>query len=198
MKSFIKYGTTALALGFALVLPATNASAQPDESVSIEEALQICAGIKRERDRLDCFEGLASAAKKETPQESSQAEAPSESTQQTDAPVAVADPEDEQSSSPRFVILPAEEARERLTKKLSPGQKRKKFSGVVRRAWYNGERRLFILLANGELWKQVGSRKPQTPKVGDSIELRPATFGGWFVETRDGYPSIRMSLINAN
>lgn len=196
--------------------------AQGDEPITIEEALQICAGVKRERDRLDCFEGLASAAK---PREagSSALSSQTDDASPTDPVVAGAgslednvDTSDSDSAqsdesnfikrplqagdpsqpSQKFVILPADEAKERIGPVKTPGQKRVAYTSVLRKAWMNGERRLFILLDTGEVYKQIDSIRPRTPKPGDEIELRPAKIGGWFVETRKGYRATRMSLIN--
>ncbi len=252
LSSFPLAGASALCLSLA----GFGAWAQSGEPVTLEEALQICAGVRKERDRLDCFEGLAAAAREdgaagetaEGPQPSdaggegsaadgeimaapvreepgadgeagggdagrpasgedpenlageaggeapgAESGAPPEGA--PEAPPAVAgDPEP--STRKRFVILPAEEAEERLSEPKTPGQKRERYRARIRKAWRNGENRLFLLLETGEVYKQTSSKKATTPKPGDEIELRPATFGGWFVELRDGYRATRMSLIN--
>ncbi|MEL7488756.1 MAG: hypothetical protein AAGJ87_16260, partial [Pseudomonadota bacterium] len=90
----------------------------------------------------------------------------------------------------------ADEAKERIAPPKTPGEKRKKYSSVVRQAWFNAENRLFMLLSTGEVYKQIGSKQPTLPKPGDEVELRPGAIGGWFVETKKGYPSVKMSLIN--
>ncbi len=224
----------------SLAVSPVGAAAQTGEPVTIEEALQICAGVKKERDRLDCFEGLAAAAREdgssgETADATEGAERPSADAGEIDAGEAAAAPVDDagdfvgdeivpvepprsadseqtidepKPTTPgiaadpdpeprqRFVILPADEAEERLSEPKTPGQKRERYRAKVRKAWRNGEERLFVLLETGEVYKQTDSNRAITPDPGDEIELRPSMIGGWFVEIRDGYRSTRMSLIN--
>lgn len=196
---------------------------QQDEGVTVQEALQICNRIKKARDRLDCFEGLASAAsgqkssnaakrddnsdrvaseegstndQKDNERQASDADLKDDNDKNTAPPVKLAEPKDEDNAEePRFVILSKEEADERLDKRTKK-QKRQAYEATVRKVWTNGERKLFILLNNGEIWKQNETGSPRKPKVGDTVKLRPAGFGGWFVKLPRVSRSLRMRNIN--
>ena len=179
--------------------------------VTVEEALQICAGVKNERDRLDCFEGLAAAANpnqdpvaandSNDPPTTEQAEVERSAEEQPDSdpnPILppIADSKEGEKKSQQFVILPAEEAEERLEQPKSPGQKRKAYTSTIRKSWLNGERKLLTLFDTGEVYKQLDSKQVTLPSAGTEIELRPGLVGGWFVEVKKNYPAIKMSLIN--
>ncbi len=244
--------TTAILCGVGALFGAMTISpAVAQEEITIEEALQICAGVRNEKDRLDCFEGLAAASKKSTQSAASQdgdeptddapatdlaedatpefvvqddtsddaaesvasnteeavspatSDAPTVASEDTPGAVVTAAPDeeaetpDESASTQRFVIVPAERAEElKELEKRTPGQKKKPYSATVRRAWFNGEGRMFILLTTNEVYKQIDGKKFRLPKAGDEIALRPGLVSGWFVELKKGYPSVKMSLIN--
>jgi len=185
------------------------------ESVSIEEALQICNRIKKERDRLDCFEGLARATgpadpvskdddmqvregpvtvvkpEPETAEPVLREPAPASTKPPSGPDVAAVEPgqqngsaasaEDQRGGNERVIILTEEQAKERLRAPLTPREKGERYEATVRKAWFNGERKLFVLLDNGELWKQNQSKRPTLPKPGDPVSLNP---------------SVRMTILN--
>lgn len=187
-------------------------TAQAQDAVSIEEALQICNRVEDPRDKLDCFEGLADAAAPPSTQNEN-GSAPSKKiddkkgeTNQAPTPQ-TADETDPQSRSDgqakpkakkrRFVILPAEEAEERLDRELTPREKGDPYNGTIRKAWTNGTGKLFVLLANGELWKQSETGRVRPPKAGSVAALKKSRFGNWFVRFPSHYRSVRMKIINA-
>ncbi|MEO0613035.1 MAG: hypothetical protein AAFY83_06960 [Pseudomonadota bacterium] len=185
---------------------------QAQDAVSIEEALQICNRVGDPRDKLDCFEGLADAAAP-PPTQKENGSAPSKKTdvskgETNQAPTPpTADETDPQTQSGaqakpkakkrRFVILPAEEAEERLARELTPREKGNPYEGTIRKAWTNGAGKLFVLLANGELWKQSETGRVKPPKAGSVAALKKSRFGNWFVRFPSHYRSVRMKIINA-
>lgn len=200
----MRYFSIFALIAFSFTVAASDVAAQQN-AVTIEEALQICNGIRNAQDKLDCFEGLAEAA---SPNQNQATETNKNNMQLDPAdpysgPVEALKPstpvlkeQSDQESKKRFVILPAEEAEERLAAKKSLGQKRQKYRATIRKAWVNGERRLFLLLDTGEVYKQIEGSLGVTPSEGAKVELRPGMVGGWFVELKQGYPAMKMRLIN--
>jgi len=197
------------------------AFAQEEDSVSLEEALQICNRVKNRKDRLDCFEGLATAAAPKTEAENKKepskvddnnvgeiilvkpSAAPEESTSKDEPSPATGEGEgeaelDEERSSggQRFVILTEDEAKERLDEKRTPRQKGENYVTNVRKAWRNNERKLMVLMTNGEIWKQIENGTPRMPRTGDEVKFKQTKFGGWFVKFPRHGRSLKMIIIN--
>ncbi len=225
IKNLFRRGLDGLIPGICAIALAAISAAAAQETVSIEEALQICNRIKGERDRLDCFEGLARAADPESKEGDASVKegpvtiikpAPAEGTRPEATPTSPEKPstrsqtaadrdQAEDSAAPaaprrdseqRVIILTEEQAKERLRGPLTPREKGERYEAKVRKAWFNGERKLFVLLDNGELWKQSQSKRPTLPKPGDPVSLKKSAFGSWFVRLRPGYPSVRMTILN--
>ncbi len=205
-----------------MALLASTAEASPNspnsiaqsqaEAVTIEEALRICNRIKNSRDRLDCFEGLADAAAPES-------ETTARNDQETDIDIKIGDgegsgseiqtpqiaapaekldstDESKSTSRKRFVILPEEEAKERLDKFRTPREKGEAYTSTVRKAWFNNERKLMVLMNNGEIWKQSQGKKPRKPKPGAEVNFKKTRLGSWFVKFPPNSNSVRMRIIN--
>lgn len=212
-KAIVTFLTIA-SLSTATYIPDSLAQSSQD-TVTIEEALRICNRIRNTRDRLDCFEGLADAAAPEEATSARNAEPTSspeleESPQNAEvaednprfaapvvAPPAPADPNsDASASSKRFVILEEEDAKERLDVPRTPREKGENYTTTVRKTWFNAERKLMILMANGEIWKQNQSESVRKPKVGTEVSLKRTSFGSWFLKVPPNHRSVRMRIIN--
>lgn len=102
----------------------------------------------------------------------------------------------ESASSKRFVILEEDEAKKRLDEVRTPREKREKYTANVRKAWFNGNRKLMVLFDNGEIWKQNQSERARAPKVGTAAEFKPKVSGSWFVKLPPNHRSVRMRIIN--
>lgn len=195
------FASAALVIGIG-----ANGQEPAGQTISLEEALAVCSTIRDEGDRLDCFENLAEAVKT-SPQRPAQAEpgetfdaerqAPEKTAPPSNPDIAEADPA-ERENERRFVIVPADEA-EALARAPRRDEKRTRRRGVVRRSWVGADRQMRIVLADGTLLKESPIAHPnrlKKPSSGDVILLKPAFFGGYYVELRNGYPSLRMSVIN--
>ncbi|MEO0674842.1 MAG: hypothetical protein AAFY13_06845 [Pseudomonadota bacterium] len=199
---------------FALLMTTWCVStAEAQETVSVEEALQICNKIANASDRLDCFEGLAKAAapasstevrdgaKTREPNPREEAPAPADTTQQEVAdqtpPEARGADTTAEKPAQRFVIIPEDEAKDRLLDKpISAREKGEKYTAKVRKAWRNASGKVFVLFDNGELWKQNQSTHTRVPKEGAQASFRKSRFGTWFVKLPPNYPAVRMLITN--
>ena len=207
-------GNAGTALCFTLwlacvsIAPAGLASAQVEQDVTIEEALQICAAFSDAQERLLCFEELASANAKEPSGAQSAKSAKEEPADRVasrrnpsaKAPATENEPSESESASTEALARPLAES-ETLTfirQKASEKNRKKrvKHSLTVYRTWKNAVGELRIAFTNGEIWRQIGEGMRHEPEPGDEVVFKPMLFGSWVVSFDDGRYGIRMHLVD--
>jgi|GEM_PF-2221792 len=182
--------------------------AQGAQTLTIEQTLQYCANIEDNTDRLACFEGLAQAVASDP---SPNSEAVSEldrtappSAGDNAAPVtatAPATPENgvAQTKKPRIIIMRAdelEEERKAAAKAAAPKKNRAAYRVTVLKSWrYSATNQQYIAMTNGEIWKQIDSRRGRTIKNGQEITIKPGAISGWLLVFDDKRPAMRVSLV---
>ena len=196
------------------------------ESLTLPEALQFCANIKDEGERLECFEALADTAggQKKTAAASNQAEAPQDDGGETTV-AAVEDADDqgapdidagEKKKKRRIPFFgrggddPAtveveqddkadDENRFIIRRADAPEEKRKKrerYEDTVYKAWRNGAGKLRVAFRSGEIWRELDQTLDYDPQPGEQVEFRPGSFGSWMVYFKDGKRGLSMTKMN--
>jgi len=186
-------------MGFSLVISASSvalllASAQEKpKTYTLEDALQICARVQNSTDRLACFEGLA---KSSAPDAKKGSEATTGGASDAPAVASTAQSSDEQ-RRPRFVIMRAEDYKNEKHKgAVESNPTRKVYEATVLHAWKYGISDYYIVLTNGEIWKNEAHDKGRPVKDGEKVELNPGAVGSWFMQFKTlKRPTIRVSLV---
>lgn len=174
----------AISAAALLLLGLQPAQAQPNgETLTVEEALHICAEISDPTDRLACFEKLARSvatdARKFGPRQAAEGA------------------EGKAGEQPRHVLAGADgHAKQARPAANSEKRRRAAYDAIVLRAWSRSDGDYFVALVNGEIWKTQAQDVPRPIKDGEDVVLRPGGFGGWFMEFKTlSRPAIKVTIV---
>ncbi|MBL4595855.1 MAG: hypothetical protein JKX99_04685 [Robiginitomaculum sp.] len=194
-------------LGLGLNLAFSSLSTA--QEVSVENALTLCMEPAKANDRLACFEALARAA---APEQSTKIEQDrvkiAKTAQNTTAtePTIVAEQPNRnrffsfgqlKKSSQKFLFVkPGDTPPAQRSFSHKPVE-RVVYSAKILSVWRSPVKYLYVVLDNGEVWKQSESGQPRMPKVNTVIQMKPGVAGAWFMSFPDRRPRVKMRLLKS-
>jgi hypothetical protein len=163
---------TILVLAGLLAVPA---AAMADEDAALIEQLSECAALNDSALRLGCFDALARSVGATLPQ------APETNVEAQ--PAGAQDLEERYSGRAPLALLPLPDADEREA-----------FTRPVASISQNARGRVVVTLADGLVFEQTDSDRIRRSMLrAETVTLRPASFGSWFMSFDEGSTKIRVA-----